>query len=126
MADRAATKSEAQDRLELLEAELRRFVKVASEELGAERIIVFGSLARAMEEGAQALDEWSDLDLVVVAETELPFYERSRSLLLRVRPGVSVDVFVYTPSEWKELKTERLFVQSEMMEKGKVVYEKAG
>lgn len=124
MADRAATK--AQDRLELLEAELQRFVEVASGEFGAERIIVFGSVARAMEEGAESLGEWSDLDLVVVAETEKPFYERSRNLLLRVRPGVSVDVFVYTPSEWEELKAERLFVQSEMMEKGKVVYEKAG
>jgi uncharacterized protein len=112
--------------MELLEAELRRFVEVASEEFGAERIIVFGSLARAMDEGAQTLDEWSDLDLVVVAETELPFYERSRKLLLRVRPRISVDVFVYTPTEWKELKAVRLFVQSEMVGKRKVVYERAG
>ena len=124
MADRAATG--ADDRMELLEAELRRFVEVASEEFGAERIIVFGSLARAMDEGAQTLNEWSDLDLVVVAETELPFYERNRKLLLRVRPRISVDVFVYTPTEWKELKTVRLFVQSEMVGKGKVVYERAG
>lgn len=76
MADRAATK--AQDRLELLEAELWRFVEVASEEFGAERIIVFGSLARAMEEGAETLGEWSDLDLVVVAETNRPFHGRIR------------------------------------------------
>ncbi len=109
-----------------MEAEIQRFVEVASEEFGAERIIVFGSVARTIEEDAETLGEWSDLDLVVVAETEKPFYERSRNLLLRVRPGVSVDVFVYTPSEWEELKAERLFVQSEMMEKGKVVYEKAG
>jgi uncharacterized protein len=124
LADRAVTG--ADDRMELLEAELRRFVEVASEEFGAERIIVFGSLARAMDEGAQTLDEWSDLDLVVVAETELPFYERSRKLLLRVRPRISVDVFVYTPTEWKELKAVRLFVQSEMVGKRKVVYERAG
>lgn len=126
MADHPATKSEAQDRLKLLEAELERFVKIASGEFGAERIIVFGSVARAMEEGAQALNEWSDLDIVVVAETELPFYGRSLKLLLRVRPRVSVDVFVYTPTEWQELGAARLFVQSEMMGKGKVVYERAG
>lgn len=125
MADRAVTKAEAQDRLELLQAELRRFVEVASEEFGAERIIVFGSVARAMDEGTQALNEWSDLDIVVVAETELSFYKRSQKLLLRVRPRVSVDVFVYTPTEWQELGAARLFVQSEMMGKGKVVYEKA-
>jgi hypothetical protein len=37
-----------------------------------------------------------------------------------------VDVFVYTPTEWKELKAVRLFVQSEMVGKRKVVYERAG
>lgn len=126
MADRAATRTGAQDRLELLQSELRRFVEVASGEFGAERVIVFGSVARAMEEGAEAVGEWSDLDLVVVAETEKPFQERIRNLLLCVRPRVSVDVFVYTSSEWEELKAGRLFVQSEMMGKGKVVYEKSG
>lgn len=88
--------------------------------------MVFGSLARAMDEGAQVLNEWSDLDIVVVADTQLSFYERSKTLLLRVRPRVSVDVFAYTPTEWKELEAFRLFVQSEMVGRGKVVYERAG
>lgn len=126
MADRASTRAEAQDRHELLEAELRRFVEAAVGEFGAERVIVFGSVARAIEEGAQALNEWSVLDLVVVAQTDLPFYERGRRLLLRVRPMVSADVFVYTPTEWREMVDVRLFVQSEMIGKGKVVYERAG
>lgn len=126
MADRAATRAEAQDRLELLEAELEKFVKVASEEFGAERIIVFGSLVRAMEEGAEALGEWSDLDLVVVAETKQPFYRRTRDLLLRVRPRVGADIFVYTPSEWKQMKSDRPFVKNEMLEKGRVVYARTG
>ena len=84
------------------------------------------SLARAMDEGAQALNEWSDLDIVVVADTQSSFYDRSKALLLRVRPRVSADVFVYTPTEWKEMKALRLFVRSEMLGRGKVVYERAG
>lgn len=126
MADHAATRTESASRLGLLKAELQRFVDVASKEFGAERLVVFGSLARAMDEGAQVLNEWSDLDIIVVAATQLSFYERSRELLLRVRPRVSVDVFVYTPTEWRELKAVRLFVQGEMMGKGKVVYERYG
>lgn len=126
MADRAASGTESADRLDLLKAELGRFVGIASEEFGADRVVVFGSLARAMDEGAQALNEWSDLDIVVVADTQLSFYERSKALLLRVRPRVGADVFVYTPTEWKELEAFRLFVRSEMMGRGKVVYERAG
>jgi predicted nucleotidyltransferase len=126
LADRAATGTELTDRLELLEADLQRFVEVASGEFGAERIIVFGSMARAMEEGAQALEEWSDLDLVVVAETEEPFYERIKHLRRLVRPKVGADVLVYTPMEWHQMKSERPFIKVEVLEKGKVVYEEVG
>ncbi len=114
------------NRLELLEAELERFVEVAAEEFGAERIILFGSLARALESGEEALDEWSDLDLVVVAETEQSFYERIKRLMRRVRPRVGADVLVYTPSEWERMKSERRFIKREVLEKGRVVYERAG
>lgn len=126
MADRAATRTGAQDRLELLQSELRRFVEVASGEFGAERVIVFGSVARAMEEGAEAVGEWSDLDLVVVAETEKPFYERIKHLRKLVRPEVGADVLVYTPSEWEQMKSKRSFVKNEMLKKGKVVFKDAG
>lgn len=72
----------------MLEAELERFVEVASGEFGAERVILFGSLARALEGNEKALGDWSDLDLVIVAETGEPFYERIKRLLRRVRPRV--------------------------------------
>ncbi len=113
-------------RLELLEAELERFVEVASAEFGAELIILFGSLARALETGEEALGEWSDLDLVVVAETERPFYERIKQLTKRVRPKVGTHVLVYTPSEWERMRSERSFVKKEVLEKGRIVYERAG
>lgn len=110
----------------MLEAELERFVEVASGEFGAERVILFGSLARALEGNEKALGDWSDLDLVIVAETGEPFYERIKRLLRRVRPRVGADVLVYTPAEWERMSSERPFVKKEMVEKGKVVYERAG
>ena len=114
------------DRRALLEAELKRFVEVAVGEIGAEQVILFGSLARALHGDEGALGEWSDLDLVVVAETGQPFYERMKHLLRRVRPRVGVDVLVYTPTEWEHLRSERSFVKNEMVGKGRVVYERVG
>lgn len=98
---------------------------MASSDFGAEKVILFGSLARALDGEEGALGEWSDLDLVVVAETEQPFYERMKRLKRRVRPKVGADTLVYTPDEWEQMQAERSFVRNEMVNKGRVVYERA-
>jgi len=72
------------------------------------------------------LGDWSDLDLVVVAETDRPFYERVKRLIRRVEPRVGADVLVYTPSEWERMSSERPFVREELLGRGRVVYERAG
>lgn len=113
-------------RRDLLEAELERLVGIASEEFGAELVIVFGSLARAMMGDGEEVGDWSDLDVVIVAETGLPFYERTGRLLRRVRPRAGMDLLVYTPEEWERMKAERAFVREEILEKGRVVYERTG
>lgn len=112
-----------ENRLELLDSELRRFVKVAEEQFDAERVILFGSLAQGR---IGSINEWTDLDLAVVAETDLPFHERIRSLLESVRPMVGADVLVYTPAEWERLSVERPFIREEIVEKGRVIYERSG
>ncbi len=111
-----------ESRLELLDAELERFVKIASEELDAEQIILFGSLAQ----DRASASEWTDLDLVVIAETDLPFHRRIGELLKRARFKVGADVFVYTPAEWELMKAERPFIREEVVKKGRVVYERTG
>lgn len=70
-------------------AELCRRLSAA----GAERIWLFGSHARG------EADEDSDVDLVVVQRTELPFFERIRALTALVDPDWRVDLLVYTPDE---------------------------
>ncbi len=128
----ANEKTKTGSRLDLLETELERFVEVASGELGAEQVIILGSLARALAVSDDALGEWSDLDLVVVARTERPFYERIRDLLDRVKPRVGVDVFVFptpgTPgvSPGEHMRSERSFIKREVLGKGRIVYERAG
>ena len=112
-----------ESRLKQLDAEVKRFIEVASVELDAEKVILFGSFARERAEGTH---EWTDLDLIVVAESKLPFHQRIRQLLERARPKVGVDVFVYTPAEWERMISERPFFKEEVLEKGRVVYERVG
>jgi predicted nucleotidyltransferase len=51
-------------RAEALQAELERFIAVAAADPQVRQVLVFGSMATG------TLDEWSDLDLVVVTATD--------------------------------------------------------
>lgn len=108
----------AEQRARELALELDRFIKTVVPELKPERIIAFGSYVSG------EIGEWSDLDLVVITETTLPFFERLKQVLLLVRSDVGMDVLVYTPDEWEHMKRERRFIREEIAEKGRVVYER--
>lgn len=85
-----------------------------------ERIYLFGSFARNED------DELSDLDLVVIKKTTLPFFERMREAakFLPFEIG-SFDLFVYTPEEFSSMqKNGNAFIET-LLEEGKVVYERA-
>jgi uncharacterized protein len=64
---------------------------------GVIRAILFGSYARGEADAA------SDLDLILIEETSLPFLERGRQHLPLFRLGPGVDLLVYTPQEFDEL-----------------------
>lgn len=107
-----------ESRRSLLESELARFLKILPDLNGLERVIVFGSLA-----GGQT-HAWSDIDLVLIQNTELPFYARLRAARRLLRPSVAADLLIYTPAEFEQLARERNFVREEILAKGKVVYER--
>jgi len=69
---------------------------------GAERIILFGSRARG------EAHEWSDYDLIVVKRTRRRYLDRLREVdaYLKAIPR-HVDIFVYTPSEFRHMMEER-------------------
>jgi uncharacterized protein len=79
-------------KVEALRGALRRF--------GCERAILFGSAARGDQH------EGSDLDVIVVRSTDLPFVERPRALLEMLPPALAVDVLVYTPEEFARLSKD--------------------
>ena len=105
-------------RLERLESELDRWLPLLITHEEPEQIIVFGSFCSG------ELSEWSDLDLVIVKETQSPFLDRIRRVLELLRPQVGLDVLVYTPDEFEQLSRERAFVRQEIVGKGRVVYER--
>ncbi len=64
------------------------------------RAILFGSFARGQ------ADSESDLDLLLIEQTDSPFLERGLQHLPLYRLGVGVDLLVYTPEEYQRLKED--------------------
>ena len=85
---------------------------------GAKRAIVFGSYARG------EADLHSDLDLIIVTDTELKFTRRHEQFI-----GIDeiwqkgLDMLIYTPQELAELLSKgRAFVER-ALDEGVVIYE---
>ena len=101
-------------RRKTLESELERIREYAQMEPSIRQILVFGSYATG------EVHEWSDLDLVIIQETEAPFLDRSMSLVRAIRPRVGIQFLVYTSGEAREL-IQRPFFRHEILTKGKVL-----
>jgi predicted nucleotidyltransferase len=89
------------------------------EAAGAVRAIVFGSWARGEADG------YSDLDLVVVIDTELPRFERASQLgAVLGAAGMPVDLLVFTPEEFERGVQRRLDVFDAIAREGVVIHER--
>ena len=108
----------AATRKTLLEAELSRFVSMLRTRENLERVLIFGSLVTG------DVHPWSDIDLVIVQDTDLPFWQRLREVRRLLQPNVGTDILVYTPGEWEEMKRERPFFRQEILNKSKILYER--
>jgi predicted nucleotidyltransferase len=114
-----AQKENAQTaRSSLLQSELRRYLRILRTHYQPERVILFGSLA------AGSSGEWSDIDLVIIKETNRRFLDRSKEVIQLLKPLVGIDILVYTPTEMEQLSRDRGFVRSEIQGKGKIIYER--
>lgn len=101
-----------------LEAELERILKVLYAEYSPEELILFGSLAEGK------IEETSDIDLIIIKRTNKRFTERIGEVIEICKPKMAVDFIVYTPEEFSSLKERERFIKEEVVEKGKVIYEK--
>jgi predicted nucleotidyltransferase len=88
------------------------------EEYDPQRVILFGSWARGDE------DEYSDLDLVIIKETQERFLDRLEKVYELVKPTFAMDVLVYTPQEFAEMQErENPFIEM-VMKEGVTIYER--
>lgn len=82
------------------------------------KIILFGSLAGGK------IGITSDLDLLVVKDTDKPFLTRLREIMEQLNPRVAVDILVYTPKEFEVMQSEPNSFIKGILKNGRVVYEK--
>jgi len=102
-----------------LEKELKIIVDTIVEKCNPEKIILFGSMA----DGKPTA--WSDIDLVIIMDTDLRYIDRLLYISKMAKCDVPVDFFVYTPEEERRfIETNNLFYTKEVIEKGKVLYER--
>lgn len=117
------------DRRAVLLRELERTKKILLEQYGAERVILFGSLANDCgirpggAERPDSIHEWSDIDLAIVKSTPLRFMDRIREVMDLLQPSIGLNVLVYTPEEFQQAEQGgHFFMRDEILKKGWVLF----
>uniref|UniRef100_A0A7V5XHR7 Nucleotidyltransferase domain-containing protein n=1 Tax=Thermodesulfobacterium geofontis TaxID=1295609 RepID=A0A7V5XHR7_9BACT len=85
--------------------------------LDVEKIILFGSLVTG------EIHKASDIDLIVVKRTYKRFLDRLDEFYSQLNHKVAIDIFVYTPEEFEEMKESNSFIKR-ALNQGLIVYEK--
>jgi predicted nucleotidyltransferase len=98
----------SEQRLQQLEENLSRILEALKAHYAPEQVIVFGSLTTGH------VTETSDLDLLIVKDTDKRFYDRIREVVKMCDYDIGVDFLVYTPKELAEAAKCNAFVRDEM------------
>ncbi len=86
-------------------------------EVNAERVILFGSHARG------EANENSDVDFMIIAESNMPRFKRTRELYKLFKPyPFGMDLIVYTPQEFERGKRSPVSFVSTVLREGKTLY----
>ena len=96
-----------------LEGELQVFIDRWSRDPSIKKIILFGSVARGN------IHRGSDLDLIIVQETDKKFLARLEPFYRDAR--IAMDILVYTPDEFAAM-VEGIFLKNALRD-GVVIYE---
>ena len=82
-----------------------------------EKILLFGSCARGED------DTYSDIDIVVIKDTQQRFLDRLATVYEHVSPDYALDVLVYTPSEFAAMSAAGNPFIEQVLREGVVLYE---
>ena len=104
----------ARQRRQLLEAELERFTSEMPP-FGAYRAYLIGDVAKGN------IQPDTELDLVLVQDTNEPFHRRADFWVTHLRPSVGTRFLVYTPDEFEELSdSDPLLIETQAY--GEVIF----
>jgi predicted nucleotidyltransferase len=106
-----------QTRWPAVQRELDRMV-AALRDWGVDRIVLYGSYARG------DFHQDSDLDLLIVKDTNERFIDRIASVLAVTGAKIPVEPIVYTPAELEQMRARGSGLISEVERDGKVLYER--
>ena len=85
-----------------------------------DKIILFGSYANGTP------NDDSDLDLLIVQETDLPMHKRGTDIRLwLIGAMIPIDILIYTQSEFEKEKKRSTSFLSSAIKNSKVLYERA-
>lgn len=106
------------ERYATLNQALEQILAVLRADYQPEKVILFGSMADG------TVGEWSDIDLLIVKNTSLPFMQRLKKVALLCRASVGVDYLVYTPDEIEQMKGEQNPFILDVLQTGKILHER--
>jgi len=98
-----------QEELDRILAGLRRY--------HPQKVILFGSFARGDYHAA------SDVDLLIIEETERPFAERVGDVLASCDYSIPLEPLVYTPEEFERMRRENNPFIEQVLREGRIIYE---
>ena len=103
---------------EMVAEELRKIVE-ALKPCRPKKVLLFGSFARGDHHGL------SDIDLIVIRETDKKFVDRIAEILEFCDVNIPVEPLVYTPAEIEQLLTEGNSFIRQALAEAKVLYDEA-
>ncbi|MDR3283388.1 MAG: nucleotidyltransferase domain-containing protein [Candidatus Methanoplasma sp.] len=87
------------------------------EDFNPKAVILFGSVAKGTD------GEDSDIDLMVVMDSDMPRFERSVDVRFTIgMHNTPLDILAYTPKEFEERRNDKYSVVYEALQTGVVMY----
>lgn len=99
---------------------LKEITQQIVEEVAPDKIILFGSRARAKKKQSKE----GDYDIFVLKNDITHKRKLAQRIYLKLDVDVSVDIIVETPKRYNQLKDNPFLIYSEIAKYGRVIYEK--
>ena len=98
--------------------EIQKITEQIVKKYKPEKIILFGSFAYGKSKPS------SDIDLLIIKKTNQKKVDRIKKVLMMTESNLPLEPLVYNPEEIKERLSLGDFFFQDIIQKGKVVYEK--